>query len=131
MLPTTPVQSLHDRLLNAEERALSLIAQDVSAIGDFQEDWSRLGTEVAEAIERQSIDEETISMAHRVAARVQILANRFISFYDDIDTIASSFQQELDSMFSGLAIMDTPTSSSSLTTSGSYSYKSNAFKHFV
>lgn len=101
-----PTPSLRDRLLGAEEKSLSLISEDISAMQDFYDIWSMLGMEVAQAIEQNSTDSETLSIAHRVADRVQILASRFLSFYEDVDAVTLAFQRELDALFATLSIED-------------------------
>ncbi len=119
---SAPIPSLRDRLLEAEDMSLSIISQDISAMQNFYELWSTLGTEVAEAVDQESIDSETISMAHRVADRISILASRFITFYEDVDALTSSFEQELGDMISQLDIVDARATVIPLPDSESFSY---------
>jgi len=95
-------QSLRDRLLQADAMSLSLISQDPSEMETFYRFWSGLEAEVSQAVDQASEDSETMSLAHQVASRVEALASRFLDFYDDVDAVTTSLQQDLEGLFAEL-----------------------------
>ena len=79
----------------------------------FTRFWSGLQSSVVEGVKQQSLNEETLSLAHTMFSRIEIISERFLGLYEKSDAITAAFQQDLAVLFADLNINGQPSTSPS------------------
>ena len=103
------VETLHSRLSCAEDYFLSSIARGLSDITDFFSFWASLEADFTKAMEAKILDDDTVDLAQRVVSRIEVLASDFMSLTQQSEDLVSSLAQEVQTLFSSLAISDVAT----------------------
>lgn len=83
--------SISQRLLKAEEEFLEAITAGDSAVDAFEESWKVLGRDIQQAVEAETLSDETKKLAHDVGSRISIMANAML----DIETRAEGIRAQL------------------------------------
>jgi len=89
------------------------ISQGPEALDVFNRSWSTLMAEFHEATCRNTVDDETLSFAHQVFSRIEILAKRFLDLDEAAENVTGSLQNDLDVIFRDLSLTDDHSSASS------------------
>ena len=98
--------SLYAKLLSAEQELLLSLSQGPAAVDAFDQSWSAIQKQLENAIASSEVNEETLTLAHHVFSRVEILSSRFLELYEQADVFTSSLQKDLDDLFSTMSLED-------------------------
>jgi hypothetical protein len=98
--------SIRERLLNTEGLFFEAILQDPPTLVNFYEKWETLSDDFKQALKSDSVDDETIALAHAIASRVAILAARYLDFSMLSEEITSDLRNNLDDIFAQLSVAD-------------------------
>ncbi len=96
---------LRDRLLSAETEFFAALVDGDDAVAVFNKGWEALLDDINNPFE--SLDPDTLTLAHTTALRIATLADTSIELYTSYDSYTSQLVSQLDSMMSELAFMDT------------------------
>jgi len=100
----TAPPSLRAQLLSAYNMSLDLLTQDDSQVDAFYQFWMQLQSSLSQAVEEDSLDAETLGLAHQVVSTVEILASGFLDLHKQTTSITVSLQSDLQQLFTDLHI---------------------------
>ncbi|CAA7265921.1 unnamed protein product [Cyclocybe aegerita] len=98
--------SLFAQLCRAEERLLSSMTQSPDALEEFSRSWAKLQTSINEAVEQDTLDEDTATLAQTVSARIEVIASLFLDLHTETTAFSSSLQDDLTAIFSNLTLSE-------------------------
>ena len=104
--------SLRPRFEQSEVSFISAVSSGPASVEAFYETWSDLQHDFLEAMKNNVVDEETCSVAHLVAMRIELIASLFMESTTIADALTASFAAELESLFARLSINHESTSPS-------------------
>lgn len=96
--------TFRDRLISAETDFYSALLGSDDSIVAFNTRWETLLDEIHDASE--SLDADTLTLAHTTASRIAALADTSIELYSSYDKFTSELVDQLDSMMSELTLTD-------------------------
>lgn len=102
---------MHDlhQLLVSQSASLSLLFQDSSETQTFYDSWLHLQTTLSRALINNSLDQQTITLAHQVVSTVEVIASGFLELHERTSKITSELEHDLHIFFSELSLEDKPT----------------------
>ena len=98
--------SVVQRLNRAEEDFLDAIISGGAAHEQFSQDWSQLSIDIESARASHQLQDVTVELARTVASRVHLLSSSILSLGEEMDSLTSGFQKELNDMFAAMSLSE-------------------------
>ena len=94
------MSNIPERLRLFESELITALSSDTSTLDSFPNRFSTLMNDFEEALRLQCLDASSISIAHTLASRIQIIGKHFLKLRSEFETITAGFKDDLDDIFS-------------------------------